>query len=117
MRSRPAEVERAVSVVAREGLLVRPFVAVVAQLAQETALGRAKRFAEDIVPGLPHELEKRGSVPIGNLSLGVKTVLAHEAARLGRGAILVRALEFARRRTVRARSSAVPSPCRHVRDW
>ena len=56
-------VERAVGVVAGEGLLVRPAVALVAQLADEAALGGPERLAEDVVPGLPHELEQRRHVP------------------------------------------------------
>ena len=56
-------VERAIGVVARERLLVRPLVAAVAQLLHQRALGAAERPAEDVVPGLPHQLEQRRPRP------------------------------------------------------
>ena len=49
----PCGVESAVGVVTREGLLVRPLVAMIAQLAQQTAFGGTERFAEDVIPGNP----------------------------------------------------------------
>ena len=55
-------VERAIGVVAGEGLLVRPPVAMVAELADQAALGGPERQAEDVVPGFPHELEQRRHV-------------------------------------------------------
>ena len=48
-------VEGAVGVVGGEGLLVRPAVAHVAQLAHERPLGLAERLAEHVVPRLPHQ--------------------------------------------------------------
>ena len=62
-------VERAIGVVAGEGLLVRPPVAMVAKLADQAALGGPERQAEDVIPGFPHELEQRRHVPIGDRSL------------------------------------------------
>ncbi len=91
----PRRVECAIGVVAGEGLLVRPLVAVVAQLAEEAALGRPERLAKDVIPRLPHELQEPGHVPLRHRPLRVQAILAHEPARLGGSAILVRALELA----------------------
>ena len=59
-------VQDAVGIVAGEVLLVRPFVAVPAQLTDETALGGPKGVPKDLVPGFPHQLEQSGRVPLGN---------------------------------------------------
>ena len=59
-------IQDAVRVVTGEILLVRPLVAVPAQLADETALSRPKGVAKDIVPGVPHQLEQPRHVPLGN---------------------------------------------------
>ena len=75
----PGRVERAVGVVAGEGLLVRPLVAMVAQLADQAALGRPQRLAEDVVPGFPHELEQRRHVPFGDRLLRVQAILAEDS--------------------------------------
>ena len=63
----PADrIQGARGIVARESLLVRPLVAVPAQLADATALGGPQDVAKDIVPGLPHKLEQSRDVPVGN---------------------------------------------------
>ena len=67
----------------------------VAQFADQTTFGVAEGLAENIVPGLPHELEQRGRVPFGNRLLRVQAVLAHEAAGFGRSAVFVSARELA----------------------
>ncbi len=64
---------------------MRPLVAVLAQLADEAALGGPKRPAEHVVPRLPHELEQRGHVPFDDGLSGVDAILAQEAGRLGGG--------------------------------
>ena len=58
-------VERAVGVVSGEGLLMGPVVSVVAQLADEVALGPPEDRTEHVVPRLPHQLEERRDVPLG----------------------------------------------------
>ena len=57
-------VEGAVGVVAGEGLLVRPLVAPTAQLGNQAALRSTEGVSEDVVPGLPHQPEKGGGVPL-----------------------------------------------------
>ena len=52
-------VEGAIGVVAGEGFLMRPPVAMVAELADQAALGGSERQAEHVVPGFPHDLEQR----------------------------------------------------------
>ena len=59
-------VERAVGVVSGERTLMGPVVAVVAQLADEVALGPPEDGAEHVVPRLPHQLEERRDVPLGH---------------------------------------------------
>ena len=49
--------------------------------------------------------------------LRVQAILAQEAARLGRGAILVRALELALDEGPEPALEQLQSPCRRVRDW
>jgi hypothetical protein len=68
---------------------------VVAQLADQAALGVPERLAEDAVPGLPHELEQRRRVPRRDRLLREQAVVAHETPRLGVGAVRVRASELA----------------------
>ena len=55
-----------IGVIAGEALLVGPFVAVPAQLTDETPFRRPKNRAKDVVPGLPHQLEQPGHVPLGH---------------------------------------------------
>ena len=59
-------IQGAIGIVAGESLLVRPPVAVPAQLADEAAFGRTQDVAKDIVPGFPHQLEQSGDVPLRN---------------------------------------------------
>ena len=54
-----------VGVVAGEALLVGPLVAVATQLPDEAPFRRTENPAKDIVPGLPHQLEQPGHVPLG----------------------------------------------------
>ena len=75
-------VEGAVGVVAGECLLVRPLVAMVAQLAHQAALGGTERLAEHVVPGVPHDLEQRRHVQCGDRLLRVQAVLAQEPLEL-----------------------------------
>ena len=58
-------VEGAVGVVGGERRLVRPPVAVVAQLAHQAAVGASQNRAEHLVPGLPHHLQQQRGVPFG----------------------------------------------------
>ena len=67
----------------------------VAQLTQQTAFGGTERLAEDVIPGIPHQLQQRGGVPIRNRSLYVKPNITHETACLGCRPILVDTLELA----------------------
>ena len=63
----PADrIQDAIGIVAGESLLVRPPVAVPAQLTDEAALGGPEDVPKDIVPGFPHQLELSGDVPLGN---------------------------------------------------
>ena len=55
-------VERPVGVVAGERLLVRPFVARLAQLTDDAALGEAQGAAEDDVPLVPHHAQQHGRI-------------------------------------------------------
>ena len=57
-------VEGAVGVVAGEAVLVRPLVALVADFADEAALGTAQYSAEYVVPRFPHQLEECGYIPL-----------------------------------------------------
>ena len=59
-------IQDTVGIVAGEVLLVRPLVAVPAQLTDESALGWPKGVPKDIVPGIPHQLKQCGPVPLGN---------------------------------------------------
>ena len=54
-----------IGVIAGEAFLVGPPVAVPAQLTDETPFRRPKNRAKDVVPGLPHQLEQPGHVPLG----------------------------------------------------
>ena len=55
-----------IGVIAGEALLVGPLVAVAAQLTDETPFRRPENRAKDVVPGLPHQLEQPGHVPLGH---------------------------------------------------
>ena len=55
-----------IGIIAGEALLVGPFVAVAAQLTDETPFRRSENRAKDVVPGLPHQLEQPGHVPLGH---------------------------------------------------
>ena len=59
-------VEDAVGVVAGERFLMGPAVPVSAQLPDESALCGPENRAEDLVPGLPHQLEQACDVPLGD---------------------------------------------------
>src|SRR5437764_450627 len=67
----------------------------ISQLTQQTTLSGAERFAEDVIPRIPHQLEQRRGVPIPDWSLRIQPRFAHETGCFGPGAILVGALEFA----------------------
>src|SRR5216684_2894492 len=88
-------VECAVSVVARERLLVRPLVPKVAQFLHQRAFGAAECPAEDVVPRIPHQLEQRRHVPLGDRLLSDGPVVAEVAARYVNCLRLILALEFA----------------------
>ena len=89
-------VERAVGVVAGEGFLVGPPVAMVAEFADEAAFGGPERLAEDVVPGFPHDLEQGRDVQRRGSACGRSdAVVAEVAGGLGRGLILVLAPELA----------------------
>ena len=62
-------VEGAVSIVTGERFLMRPSVAVSAQLADETSLRRSENRAKDVIPGFPHQLEQAGGVPVGHRTI------------------------------------------------
>ena len=85
----PGRVERAVGVVAGEGLLVRPAVAHVAQLADQAALGLARASCGRRRSRFPHELEQRGRVPLRRAAWSPASGLRPEALRLGRALGLV----------------------------
>ena len=87
-------VEGAVGVVAGEGLLVRPLVAMVAEFAHQAALGGSQSQAEHLIPGVPHDLEKRRHVQYCDRLLRVQAVLGQETLEFGRGSILVNTLEL-----------------------
>ena len=57
-------VKCSIGVIAGEGLLVGPLVAVAAQLTDETPFRRPENCAKDVVPGLPHQFEQPGHVPL-----------------------------------------------------
>ena len=58
-------VERPIGVIAGEALLVGPLVAVTTQLTDQTPFRRPENPPKDVVPGLPHQLEQPGHVPLG----------------------------------------------------
>ena len=62
-------VQGAVGVVAGKGLLVRPAVAHLAQLAHQAALGVAQRQPKDLVPLIPHETQDERRVQMGQLGV------------------------------------------------
>src|SRR6185437_2270845 len=57
-------VQRAVGVIASEGLLMRPAIAKIPQFAHEGALRLAQRLSEDHVPLIPHDREERRRIPL-----------------------------------------------------
>ena len=57
-------IQSAIGVIAGKTLLVCPLVAVTAQLADQTPLRRPQNLSKDIVPGVPHQLEQPGHVPL-----------------------------------------------------
>jgi hypothetical protein len=67
-------IERAVRVIARESLLVRPLGPRRAELAHVRALGLAERPAEDVVPAIPHQGEESGRIPLVERLVGVQPV-------------------------------------------
>ncbi len=46
-----------------------PFVAHIAQFADQGALGEAEGLAEDLVPLLPHDAQQQGCVEVGELGV------------------------------------------------
>ena len=76
-------VECSISIVTGKGLLVRPLIAHITQFAHEAALRMPQRAAEDVIPGLPHELEQRGRVPRGELFVRQQAIVALQASCFG----------------------------------
>ena len=64
-------IEGAVGIIAGEYFLVRPTIAYVSQLAHETPLSLTKSVAIDLVPGLPHNSQKRRDVHVGEVLIPV----------------------------------------------
>src|SRR5437879_3741657 len=83
-----------IGVITRECLLMRPLIAVVAQLADETPLRRTQGAAKHIVPCRPHELEQRGDVPIRQRPVRKQAIVAHEHRDLRRGLCAIRVLQL-----------------------
>ena len=90
-------VEGALRVVAGEAVLVRPLVPPVAQLAHDRALGLAEGLPEHVVPGVDHEGEQRGAVPIGEWAVRREAAVLVEVAASARHALArtMQALELA----------------------
>ena len=107
-----------IGVIAREALLVGPFVAVVTQLTDETPVRPPENRAKDVVPGLPHQLEQPSYVPLGrrlvrqHWILGVVAEL--ESVEPSR---LQGALDLPIDERTQTCLRADPAPCRPVRDW
>jgi hypothetical protein len=77
-------IQGAVSVIAGEGLLVGPLIAPGADLRHQTTLGKAEGLAENLVPGLRHQLEQGRAVPLLDALVGQHRVL-DKAPHLGHG--------------------------------
>ena len=87
-------VEGTVSVVARERLLVSPAVANITKLADECALRLAEHLPEDAVPGVPHELEQRRRIPLGEGPIGLLAGVADKLVRFLESPLLVKVREL-----------------------
>ena len=57
-------IQRPIGIVAGKALLMRPAIAVAAQLADQAALRRAENRAKHLVPGLPHQPQQSGDIPL-----------------------------------------------------
>src|SRR5262249_18391826 len=58
-------------------------------------VGGTEGSAEYLVPGVPHELEQRRHIPIGERSFGVDAIFADVLASLRQGLVAIDGLEFA----------------------
>ena len=72
-------IQRPVGIVAGKALLVRPPVAMTAQLADKPPLGRAENLSKDRIPGFPHQPEQPGDIPLGHGPIPERVVI--EAAQ------------------------------------
>ena len=75
-------VEGAIGIIAREGLLVRPAIAYIAQLAYQRAFSLAERLPKDIVPSVPHQAEEYRHVPGRKWSVGIEPLTGDKTLRL-----------------------------------
>src|SRR5688572_11274298 len=74
---------------------MRPSVAVIAQLGQKAPFRGSESLPEDVIPGVPHDLQQRGGVPITKHLLRVEPVFTKVSSRLGGSARLIDAFELA----------------------
>jgi hypothetical protein len=56
-----------------------PVVPVIPEFAHQASLGVTKGMSKHIVPGIPHEFEKRTRIPLGKGFAHVQTVIAEES--------------------------------------
>ena len=111
-------IQAAIGVVGGEGLLVRPLVAHLAQLADEAAFREAQRLPEDRVPLVPHHPQQHGRIHL-------RLVLAFPPDQLVRPRLgglrdpILAVFGFPARVRQKAatRPAAVPAPCPRVRSW
>ena len=75
-------IQRPVRVVAGEPLLVRPLVAPGAKLRHQAAFGEAEGVPEHVVPGLPHQPEQPGGVPVRHRPVRQRRVLGEAPDRV-----------------------------------
>ena len=102
-------IEDAVSIVEIEVGLMRPSVAVLAQLADQASLSVVEPIAEDAVPLVPHYRQQRVSVPasVGN-ELSLTSVVAKALLRARRATAGDRRSRAAVRRTEPSPSTMRP---------
>jgi hypothetical protein len=67
----------------------------VTQFANKTSLGRPENFAKYLVPGIPHYLQKRRHIPLGNRPFRIDAILSYELTGVDNRLVLVRTLKFA----------------------
>ena len=75
-------IQRPVRVIAGEPLLVRPLVAPGAKLRHQAAFGEAEGVPEHVVPGLPHQPEQAGGVPVRHRPVRQRRVLGKAPDRV-----------------------------------